>query len=67
MVLALSCSKVNYLNVHVIELVGGREEQGPLASRPRQRGRRNIFLAHYPEIESPLIRRKYLQQLRRRK
>jgi len=67
MVLALSCSKVNYLNVHVIELVGGREEQGPLASRPRQRGRRNIFLAHYPEIESPLIRRKYLQQVRRRK
>jgi ribonuclease BN (tRNA processing enzyme) len=62
MVLTLSCSKLNYLNVHVIELVGGREEQGPTASRPRQRGRRNVFLAHYPEIEVPAIKRKYLQQ-----
>jgi len=62
MVLALSCSKVNYLNVDVIELVGGREEQGPVISRPRQRGRRNIFLSHYPEIDQPMITRKYLQQ-----
>jgi len=62
MVLTLSCAKVNYLNINVIELVGGREEQGPIASRPRQRGRRNLFLSHYPEIEIPMITRKYLQQ-----
>mmetsp|Transcript_14438 Transcript_14438/g.31302 ORF Transcript_14438/g.31302 Transcript_14438/m.31302 type:complete len:533 (-) Transcript_14438:1572-3170(-) len=62
MVLTLSCAKVNYLNINVIELVGGREERGPMSSRPRQRGRRNIFLSHYPEIETPLITRKYLEQ-----
>jgi len=62
MVLTLSCSKVNYMNIHVIELVGGREERGPIASRPRQRGGRNVFLSHYPEIEVPAITRKYLAQ-----
>ena len=30
MVISLSCSKLNYLNVKVIELVGGKEERGPL-------------------------------------
>ncbi len=29
MVISLSCSKLNYLNVKVIELVGGKEERGP--------------------------------------
>jgi len=62
MVLALSCSKMKYLDVNVIELVGGREEQGPMATRPRRNRNRNIFLSHYPEIESPVIKRKYLQQ-----
>ena len=59
MTLALSCAKVNYLNVTVIELVGGREERGPNALQ--RRGRRNVFLSHYPEIETPKIRRQYLE------
>jgi ribonuclease Z len=64
MVLALSCSKINYLNVHVIELVGGRMERGPGRDRGGawQRGTRNVFLSHYPEVESPYITRKYLQK-----
>lgn len=61
MVLALSSSKMNYMNVTVVELVGGREELGPQHSRTRQRGRRNVFLSHYPEVEMPSISRKYLQ------
>ena len=64
MVLALSCSKINYLNVHVIELVGGRMERGPARDHRGawQRGTRNVFLSHYPEVESPYITRKYLQK-----
>ena len=62
MVLTLSCSKVNYLNVNVIELVGGRMERGPIQSRPKHRGGKNVFLSHYPEIETPLITRKYLEK-----
>ena len=62
MVLTLSCSKVNYLNINVIELVGGRMERGPMSSRPKHRGGRNVFLSHYPEIETPLITRKYLEK-----
>lgn len=57
--IALTCSKINYLNVKVIELVGGRNERGPKA----QGGKRNIFLAHYPEIETPRVRRSYLQRV----
>ncbi|KAL3761952.1 hypothetical protein ACHAWU_010129 [Discostella pseudostelligera] len=65
MVLSLSCSKVNYLNIHVIELVGGKNERGPpRLTRGRSGGGvlRNIFLSHYPEIDIPLISRKYLEQ-----
>eukprot|EP00584_Thalassiosira_punctigera_P014017 CAMPEP_0172558758 /NCGR_PEP_ID=MMETSP1067-20121228/80783_1 /TAXON_ID=265564 ORGANISM="Thalassiosira punctigera, Strain Tpunct2005C2" /NCGR_SAMPLE_ID=MMETSP1067 /ASSEMBLY_ACC=CAM_ASM_000444 /LENGTH=404 /DNA_ID=CAMNT_0013348191 /DNA_START=580 /DNA_END=1794 /DNA_ORIENTATION=+ len=62
MVLSLSCSKFNYLEVNVIELVGGREERGPVASRSRQKTHRNVFLSHYPEVGIPMISRKYLQQ-----
>ena len=62
MTLALSCAKINYLNVIVIELVGGKEERGPSASSQR-RGGRNIFLSHYPEIETDLIQRRYLKQV----
>ncbi|KAL7533431.1 hypothetical protein ACHAWF_004490 [Thalassiosira exigua] len=64
MTLALSCSKVNYLNIKIIELVGGREERGPKLSQPRMRGRRNIFLSHYPEIETPFLTRQYLEKNR---
>jgi len=64
MVLTLSCAKMNYLNVNVVELVGGRSEQGPMSSRPQRRGRRNMFLSHYPEAEIPLIARKYLEKNR---
>jgi hypothetical protein len=66
MVLSLSCSKVNYLNIHVIELVGGKNERGPpRLTRGRSGGGvlRNIFLSHYPEIDIPLISRKYLEQV----
>ncbi len=64
MVLTLSCSKVNYLNVKVIELVGGRMERGPARERGGwQRGGRNVFLSHYPEIETPFITRKYLEKV----
>jgi len=64
MVLTLSCSKVNYLNVNVIELVGGRMERGPARDRGGwQRSGRNVFLSHYPEIETPFITRKYLEKV----
>lgn len=64
MVLTLSCSKVNYLNVNVIELVGGRMERGPVRDRGGwQRSSRNVFLSHYPEIETPFITRKYLEKV----
>ena len=71
MVLSLSCSKVNYLNIHVIELVGGKNERGP-PRIPRGKGNiggggggtRNIFLSHYPEVDIPLISRQYLEQVR---
>ena len=63
MVLTLSCSKVNYLNIDVIELVGGKHERGPTSSWARTRGRRNIFLSHYPEIETPLVTRQYLSKV----
>jgi hypothetical protein len=70
MVLSLSCSKVNYLNIHVIELVGGKNERGP-PRIPRGKGNigvggggtRNIFLSHYPEVDIPLISRQYLEQV----
>jgi hypothetical protein len=66
MVLTLSCSKVNYLNVNVVELVGGRMERGPPRERSGwQRGGRNVFLSHYPEIETPFITRKYLEKVSR--
>lgn len=63
MVLSLSCSKMNYMNIKVIELVGGKEERGmnPGGNRHKQ-GRRNVFTAHYPEIKNPLITRKFLEQ-----
>jgi hypothetical protein len=74
MVLSLSCSKVNYLNIQVIELVGGKNERGPPPRLSRAKAAagggggaggvtRNIFLSHYPEIEIPLITRKYLEQV----
>jgi len=64
MVLSLSLSKMNYVNVKVIELVGGSQERGFSAtggnrSRP---GKRNVLTAHYPEIHNPLITRKFLEQ-----
>mmetsp|Transcript_16126 Transcript_16126/g.26470 ORF Transcript_16126/g.26470 Transcript_16126/m.26470 type:complete len:580 (-) Transcript_16126:59-1798(-) len=65
MVLSLSCSKMNYLNVKVIELVGGKEERGfssSGSSGSNQRGRRNVFTSHYPEIQTPLLTRKFLEQ-----
>lgn len=65
MVLTLSCSKMNYLNIKVIELVGGKEERGlnPGGYRHhRPPGRRNVFTANYPEIKNPLITRKFLEQ-----
>lgn len=66
MVLTLSCSKVNYLNVNVVELVGGRMERGPPRERAGwQRGGRNVFLSHYPEIETPFITRRYLEKVSR--
>ena len=61
MVLSLSCSKLNYLNVKVIELVGCKEERG-FGSTSGQRGRRNVFTSHYPEIQVPLLTRKFLEQ-----
>jgi hypothetical protein len=66
MVLSLSCSKMNYLNVKVIELVGGKEERGPPAAAGGgggQRGKRNVFTSHYPEIQTPLVTRKFLEQV----
>ncbi len=70
MVLSLSCSKVNYLNIQVIELVGGKNERGPPPRPSRAKGgggagggMRNIFLSQYPEIEIPLITRKYLEHV----
>ncbi len=53
MSIVLSCSKINYLDIKVIELVGGRNERGP-AARSR---RKNFFLSQYPEIYTPGIRR----------
>ena len=78
MVISLSCSKLNYLNVKVIELVGGKEERGPFQQHTAdnnnqrrggvgaggQRGnRRNVFTSHYPEIQAPLVTRQFLQQV----
>lgn len=74
MVLSLSCSKVNYVNIRVIELVGGRNELGPPPRHLRGKGNvggiggggggmRNIFLSHYPEVDIPLITRQYLEQV----
>lgn len=77
MVISLSCSKLNYLNVKVIELVGGKEERGPFQQHTAdnnnqrrggggggQRGnRRNVFTSHYPEIHAPLVTRQFLQQV----
>jgi ribonuclease BN (tRNA processing enzyme) len=38
-------------------------ERGPVRDRGAwQRGTRNVFLSHYPEVESPYITRKYLQK-----
>ena len=68
MVLSLSCSKVNYLNVKVIELVGGKEERGfgpsgnTTTSSSQRGGKRNVFLSHYPEIQNPMITRTFLEQ-----
>eukprot|EP00984_Skeletonema_dohrnii_P017428 scaffold7914_cov111-Skeletonema_dohrnii-CCMP3373.AAC.3 len=63
MVLSLSCSKMNHLNVKVIELVGGKEERGfGSSASSSQRGRRNVFTSHYPEIQTPLVTRKFLEQ-----
>ena len=63
MVMKLSCSKMNYLEVKVTELVGGKQERGPTPNKGNQpRGRRNVFLSHYPEIEMPNITRRYLAQ-----
>ena len=66
MTLALSCAKLNYLNVVVTELVGGREERGPnnAAMGNGRRGRRNVFLSHYPEVEAGSLSRKYLEVVR---
>jgi len=66
--MALSCVKLNYLNVVVTEFVGGREERGPIRSRDEEtrngrRGRRNIFLSHYPEVEMGLLKRRYLEMV----
>lgn len=62
MVLSLSCSKLNYLNVKVIELVGGKEERGfGGGGSNNQRGRRNVFTSHYPEIQAPLVTRQFLE------
>ena len=58
MVLTLSCAKVNYVQVDVIELVGGRNERGPT----HKKGQRNPFLSHYPEFAMPNVSRKYLEK-----
>lgn len=69
MTLALSCAKMNYLEVVVTELVGGREERGPVMNASEgmgngRRGRRNVFLSHYPEVETGLLKRRYLEMVR---
>jgi hypothetical protein len=44
--------------------VGGRMERGPVRDRGGwQRSSRNVFLSHYPEIETPFITRKYLEKV----
>lgn len=58
MVLTLSCAKINFLQVDVIELVGGRNERGPT----HKKGQRNPFLSHYPEFAMPSVSRKYLEK-----
>jgi hypothetical protein len=68
MTLALSCAKVNYLNVIVTELIGGREERGPMEKSSAgmgngRRGRRNVFLSTYPELEMGLVKRRYLEMV----
>ncbi|KAL7481654.1 hypothetical protein ACHAW6_007334 [Cyclotella cf. meneghiniana] len=67
MTLALSCAKLNYLNVVVTELVGGREERGQTTNTAGglgngRRGRRNVFLSHYPEVETGLLKKGYLEK-----
>ncbi|KAL3784981.1 hypothetical protein HJC23_011182, partial [Cyclotella cryptica] len=64
--LALSCAKLNYLNVVVTELVGGKEERGQTNNSAvglgnGRRGRRNVFLSHYPEVETGLLKRRFLE------
>ena len=68
MTLALSCAKLNYLNVVVTELVGGREERGQTSNTSGglgngRRGRRNVFLSHYPEVETGLLKKGYLEKV----
>lgn len=67
MTLALSCAKLNYLNVVVTELVGGRNERGPMNSGSDlgngRRGRRNVFLSQYPEVERGTLTRRYLEMV----
>uniref|UniRef100_A0A7S4V718 Metallo-beta-lactamase domain-containing protein n=1 Tax=Ditylum brightwellii TaxID=49249 RepID=A0A7S4V718_9STRA len=61
MTLTLSCSSMNFANIIVYELVGGRQERGPWSGKHvhHRRGRdgrnnnrdmRNIFIGSYPEI-----------------
>lgn len=65
--LALSLVKMNYLNVIVTELVGGTQERGMVniyggaGMGNGRRGRRNVYLSHYPEVEIGLLTRKYLE------
>mmetsp|Transcript_23424 Transcript_23424/g.49705 ORF Transcript_23424/g.49705 Transcript_23424/m.49705 type:complete len:276 (+) Transcript_23424:126-953(+) len=57
MSIALSCSKINYLDMHIIELVGGRNGLGPTALSRKK----SVFLQRYPEIDTPGIRRVFLK------
>lgn len=60
MTLALSCTKLNYLNVVVNELVGGRNQRGPNASK--RAGRRNVFLSRYPEFDNFRVQHRYIER-----
>lgn len=57
------------MNVVVTELVGGGQERGPMNTGQStgmgngRRGRRNVFLSHYPEVEFGLLTRKYLEMV----
>jgi hypothetical protein len=69
--LALSLVKMNYLNVVVTELVGGSQERGWMNNTygglggmgNGRRGRRNVYLSHYPEVEIGLLSRRYLEMV----